>query len=105
MTPNLILSKDQCLQSEAEKTKMETQPYAQALGSLRYAADCMCPNVAYATGKLAHYISNPGPIHWTTLKHVYQYLKQTSNYILMLGGAHNWWLFGYSDADGMSMEG
>jgi hypothetical protein len=38
-------------------------PYASLIGNLMYAQVCMCPDIAYITGMLGHYLSNLGMNH------------------------------------------
>jgi len=41
-----------------------------------------CPGIAYSVAYLAHFNANPSPAHWNALKHLFQYVKGTSNHIL-----------------------
>jgi hypothetical protein len=34
--------------------------YTFVVGNIMYAQVCMCPNIAYITGMLGRYLSNPG---------------------------------------------
>ncbi|THH09796.1 hypothetical protein EW145_g1755 [Phellinidium pouzarii] len=104
MDPHLQLSIEQCPMTNDEIAEMSKRPYAVAVGALHYAADVTWPDIAYAVGQLARYLRNPGFTHWTACKHVYQYLRSMKENWLVLGG-NGYGLIGYSDADGMSMEG
>ena len=40
----------------------------------------------FALGMVSKYQSNPGPEHWTAVKHIMKYLKRTKNYMLVYFG-------------------
>ena len=58
---------------------MSKVPYAELVGALMYLAVATRPDIAHAVGKLARFSSNPGPAHWTALKHLCRYLQGTKN--------------------------
>ena len=82
MDPNVKLSRSQCPQTEAEKAKMQSVRYREAVGSLMYLAIATRPDIAYAVGVLSRFSSNPGPEHWTAVTRVFRYLKGTKDYKL-----------------------
>ena len=49
--------------------------YAQAIGSLMYAALGSHPDIAFAVQQLSHHTHNYTEAHWTAVKHVICYLK------------------------------
>jgi len=53
----------QCPKSKFECDRMQAVPYASAVGSLQYAQVCTLPDVAFVTGLLGRYQSNPGMEH------------------------------------------
>lgn len=55
-------------------------PYAHAVGMLRYIVDCTMPDLAYCAGMLARALKHPTTHHWNTLKQTVKYLKSTPNY-------------------------
>ncbi|KAL0558516.1 hypothetical protein IC582_003090 [Cucumis melo] len=72
--------------------------YASIIGSLRYAADCTRPDIAYVVGLLCRFTSRPSLEHWNAMERVMRYLKKTQN----LGLHYNKFpavLEGYNDAD------
>ena len=77
------LSLSQCPHSDFEKAQMKNVPYASALGSIMYAQVCTRPDIAFATGLLGRYQSNPGHGHWVAAKKVMRYLKRTKDYMLI----------------------
>jgi transposase InsO family protein len=60
--------------------------YAQLIGSLMYLALATRPDIAYAVNRLAQFTSNPQAVHWTAVKRIFRYLKQTKNSKLTYGG-------------------
>ena len=57
------LSSESCPQTEEEKEKMASIPYANAVGSLMYAMVCTRPDLAYAVSMVSRYMHNPGKEH------------------------------------------
>ena len=79
MDPGLVLQRTQSL-SDEDKEFMSKVPYLSAVGSLTYLAQCTHPDIAFAVGTLAKYNSNPSPVHWKAVKHVFRYLQGTKDY-------------------------
>ena len=76
-------------------------PYASAVGSLMYSMLCTRPDICFAVGMVSRYQSNPGPEHWTAVKHILKYLRRIKDYILMYG-EDELILIGYTDSNFMS---
>ncbi|KAA0043363.1 Retrovirus-related Pol polyprotein from transposon TNT 1-94 [Cucumis melo var. makuwa] len=77
--------------------------YASIIGSLRYAADCTRPDIAYTIGLLCRFTSRLSLEHWNVIERVMRYLKKTQN----LGLHYNKFstvLEGYIDADWNSLS-
>ncbi|KAL4032484.1 hypothetical protein IC575_005562 [Cucumis melo] len=77
--------------------------YASIIGSLRYAADCTRPDIAYVIGLLCRFTSRPSLEDWNAIERVMRYLKKTQN----LGLHYNKFptvLEGYNDADWNSLS-
>ena len=72
--------------------------YASIIGSLRYAADCTRPNIAYVVGVLCRFTNSPSEEDWFAIGRLTRYLKRTMNL-----GLHfqkfSVVLEGFSDAD------
>ena len=99
MDPGLVLQKTQSL-SDEDKEFMSKAPYLSAVGSLIYLAQCTRPDIAYAVGTLAKFNSDPSPIHWKAVKHVFRYLQGTKDYKLVYKPDGDQELFvTYSDAN------
>jgi len=80
-----------------EQQLVDTTPYAELVGSILYLSTTTRPDLAYASGLLARYMSNPEEQHWTAAKGVLRYLAGTVSYGLCYGGSEA--LAGAVDAD------
>ena len=65
----------QCPKNQYEIDQMKAIPYSSAVGSLQYAQVCTRPDLAFVTGLLDRYQSNPGIEHWKLVKKVLRYLQ------------------------------
>jgi hypothetical protein len=54
-----------------------TKTYQRLVGNLAYIEVITRPNIAHAHSVLARFLTNPGPIHLSEIKHVWQYLYST----------------------------
>ena len=72
--------------------------YASAIGSIMYAMICTRPDVSYALSMVSRYQENPGPSHWTAVKNILKYLRNTKDMLLVYGGEQELKVRGYSDA-------
>ena len=61
---------------------MKSIPYASIVGSIMYAQVCTRPDLAFVTGMLGRYQSNPGLDHWKAAKKVLRYLQGTKGLML-----------------------
>ena len=64
----------QCPRNQYETDQMKAAPYASAVESLQYAQVCTRPDLAFITGLLSRFQSNPGIEHWKLVKKVLHYL-------------------------------
>ena len=55
-------------------------PYLSAIGALMYLANCTRPDIAFATNLLARFSSSPTRRHWNGIKHIFRYLRGTTNF-------------------------
>ncbi|XP_031258360.1 secreted RxLR effector protein 161-like [Pistacia vera] len=81
---HLKLAHEQSPQNEEEKLEMETVPYASALGSLMYLMVCSRPDLAFSVSLVSRFMSNPGKPHWSALKGILRYLKETRSVGIVL---------------------
>nr|GFA53794.1 hypothetical protein [Tanacetum cinerariifolium] len=92
----LNLSKSQGASTPAELKRMRNVPYASAVGSIMYVVRCTRLDVAFAQNVTSQFQQNPGDIHWTTVKNILKYLRNTKDmfltgYVFILnGGAVDW---------------
>jgi hypothetical protein len=89
----------QCPKNQYEIDQMKTVPYASAMGSLQYAQVCTRPDIAYVTGLLGRFQSNPGSEHWKLIKKVLRYLQGTKGLMLTYRKIESLRIVGYSDSD------
>lgn len=61
----------------AEKLN-QPKKYREAVGSLIYLATCTRPDINFVVSKLSQHFSEPTIEHWNTVKHVFKYLKGTT---------------------------
>lgn len=92
-------SLNQCPKNDFEKREIQKIPYASLVGSLMYAQVCTRPDIAYITGILGRYLSDPRIDNWKAAKRVLQYLQRTKDYMLTYRSLANLEIIGYSDSD------
>jgi hypothetical protein len=78
---------------------MKAVPYASAVGSLTYAQVCTCLDLAFVTGVLGRFQSNPGIEHWKMVKMALRYAQGTKGLMLTYRRTDSLEIAGYSDAD------
>jgi hypothetical protein len=92
MDPNMKLVK-------VNEAEVDAKTYQSALGALMYTMLATCPDIVFAVGTLSKFAATPGQMHWTALKHVYQYLCGTINKCLTYQGDPDTDLHVFVDAD------
>ncbi|GJY34740.1 hypothetical protein Tco_0419209 [Tanacetum coccineum] len=70
----------------AKIQRMQNVLYASAVGSIMYAVRCTRPDVAFAQNITTRFQQNPGELHWTTVKNILKYLRNTKDMFLVYGG-------------------
>ena len=75
--------KFQCPRNQYEIDQMKAVPYASAVGSIQYAQVCTRPDLAFVTGILGRYQSNPGQEHWIMIKKTSRYVQGTKGLMMM----------------------
>nr|GEV39912.1 hypothetical protein [Tanacetum cinerariifolium] len=88
-----------CPKNKLEQEEMRLKPYASIVGSLTYAQVCTCLDIAYITGTLGRYQSNPGKEQWKAANKVLRYLQGTKTSMLTYQKMDNLEVVGYSDSD------
>jgi hypothetical protein len=89
----------QCPCNDYESAEMKSIHYASVIGSMMYAQVCTRPDLAFVTGMLGRYQSNPGMDHWKASKNVLCYLQGTKGLMLTYKSSDNLEVLGYSNAD------
>jgi hypothetical protein len=89
----------QCPQTDLEKNAMKDIPYASVVDSLMYVQVCTRLDIAFITGMLGRYLSNPGMEHWKAAKRVLRYLKRTRKFMLTYRSSEQLEVIGYTDSD------
>ncbi|KAJ9520488.1 hypothetical protein QJQ45_000244 [Haematococcus lacustris] len=82
------------LEKEGVALDTSEHSYSGLVGSLLYLSCCTRPDITYAVGALARYMSAPTQQHWTAARAILSYLKGTADQGLVFGE-----LQGYCDAD------
>ncbi|GKB93278.1 retrotransposon protein, putative, ty1-copia subclass [Tanacetum coccineum] len=86
MQKRLDLNKTQGDSTPREVKSMQNVPYASVVGSIMYAVRCTIPDVAFAQNITSRFQQNPGEPHWTAVKTILKYLRNTKDMLLVYGG-------------------
>ncbi|GKE39848.1 hypothetical protein Tco_1463253, partial [Tanacetum coccineum] len=54
-------------------------------GSIMYAVRCTRPDIAFAQNITSRFQQNPGKPHWTAMKTIYKYVRNTKDMFLVYG--------------------
>lgn len=79
LDPNQKLSKLTTLEEEMTDAAM----YQSAIGCLLYAARATCSDIAQAIGTLYQFCSKLNKSHWSAIKRVMRYLRETTDAVLV----------------------
>ena len=90
MTVPCKLSIDDSPSTQTEVQFMETIPYRQILGSIRYLVSCTRPDLSFSAGYLSRFMQNPGVKHWEALKRVMRYLQYTKDMTITYKSFQSW---------------
>ncbi|GJY00614.1 hypothetical protein Tco_0357632 [Tanacetum coccineum] len=85
-----MMKKPDYRKSQGAKTLSKVQrmlivPYASAIGSIMYAVRCIRPDVAFVQNLCSCFQQNPSEIHWTAVKTILKYLRNTKDMVLVYG--------------------
>ncbi|GJT39604.1 hypothetical protein Tco_0939469 [Tanacetum coccineum] len=61
---------------------MQRVPYALAIGSIMYAVRCTRLDIAFTQNLCSRFQHNPCEVHWTTIKNILKYLRNTKDMVL-----------------------
>ena len=73
--------------------------YQSKVGSLNFASNQTRPDIAFATGYVAQYTSNPNQTHMNTMDRIFAYLKNDPGKAIVYSGKHGLQLKGFVDSD------
>ncbi|GJT12406.1 retrotransposon protein, putative, ty1-copia subclass [Tanacetum coccineum] len=82
----LDLNKTQGASTPEEVKRMQNVPYASAVGSIMYAVRCTRLDVAFAQNITNRLQQNLGEPHWTAVKTILKYLRNTKDIFLVYSG-------------------
>lgn len=71
------LSLQQSPNTDEERARMTTIPYASGVGSIMYGMVCSRPDLAHAVSVISRFMADPGQEHWEALKWVLRYLNDS----------------------------
>jgi hypothetical protein len=80
------MSKAELMPRKDLATRGEINLYQRKIGSLLFAAVNTRPEIAFATSRLARFLTNPGPDHQDAADRVLLYLQSKGTYALQFGG-------------------
>ncbi|GJV54330.1 retrotransposon protein, putative, ty1-copia subclass [Tanacetum coccineum] len=81
----LDLNKTQGASTPKEVKRMQNVRYASGVGSIMYAVRCTRPDVAFAQNITSRFQQNPSESHWTVVKNILKYLRNTKDMFLVYG--------------------
>ena len=82
MDPNTKLSTADSPKTGQEFATMRDKPYHETVGSAQYASCGTRLDITYVVNTPSWYLENPGPAHWTAVKHCFGYLSGTADWKL-----------------------
>ncbi|GJW60438.1 retrotransposon protein, putative, ty1-copia subclass [Tanacetum coccineum] len=85
MQERLDLNKSQGAQMPKEVNHIKNVPYASTVGSIMYTVRCTRPDVAFTQNMTSRFQQNPGELHWTVVKNILKYLRNTKDMFLVYG--------------------
>ncbi|GJX27413.1 hypothetical protein Tco_0233709, partial [Tanacetum coccineum] len=86
MQERLDLNKTQGASTPEEVKHMQNVPYVSTVGSIMYAVRCTRPDVALAQNITSRFQQNPGEPHWTAVKNILKYLRNTKDMFSVYDG-------------------
>ncbi|KAL0289948.1 UNVERIFIED_CONTAM: Secreted RxLR effector protein [Sesamum calycinum] len=103
MRHGVKLSKMQSPKTDEELKRILDIPYASAIGSIQYVAQCTRSDIAYALSVTNRYQACAGEAHRTAVKIILKYLRRTKD-VFLVYGVGKLILEGFSDASFQSND-
>jgi hypothetical protein len=103
--PKAFLSERMCPTSDEEREQIKQEGYGgrdyrAEVGSLTWLSVMTRPEICFAVGEVARFVTNPGIKHWNAIDRIWQYLQGSTDVGLTLGGSEETLeLMGYVDSD------
>jgi histone deacetylase 1/2 len=72
--------------------------YRSVVGALQYLT-LTRPDISFSVNKVCQFLATPTEVHWTAVKRILRYLKQTHSFGLLLQKSSSLLLSGFADAD------
>ncbi|GKB54193.1 putative RNA-directed DNA polymerase [Tanacetum coccineum] len=91
------ISKDLCPKTDKELDRMSRVPYASAVGSIMYSMTFTRHDISFALSMVSRHQQYPGEGHWTAVKNILKYLRNTKDRFLVYGGEEELKVTGYCD--------
>nr|GEW67775.1 retrotransposon protein, putative, Ty1-copia subclass [Tanacetum cinerariifolium] len=85
MQERLDLNKTQGASTPEEVKRMQNVPYASVVGSIMHAVRCTRHDVAFAQNLKSYFQHNSGEPHWSAVKTILKYLRNTEDMFLVYG--------------------
>ncbi|GJX15079.1 hypothetical protein Tco_0206837 [Tanacetum coccineum] len=85
MKERLDLNKTQGASTPGKVKRMQNVPYASAVGSIMYVVRFTRPDVAFTQNITSRFQQNLGEPHWTVVKTILKYLRNTKDMLLVYG--------------------
>ncbi|GKB52183.1 hypothetical protein Tco_0902936 [Tanacetum coccineum] len=104
MQENLKFSKSQGASTPTEIQRMQNIPYALVVGLIMYSMRCTRPDVAFAQNITSRFQQNPGEVHWTAIKNILKYLRNTKDMFLVYRGTGYVFILNGGAVDWKSMK-
>nr|GEW06489.1 retrotransposon protein, putative, Ty1-copia subclass [Tanacetum cinerariifolium] len=82
----LALNKTHGASTPKEVKRMQNVPYPLAVGSIMYAVRCTRPDIAFAQNITSRFQQTLGECHWSAVKNILKYLRNTKDMFLVYGG-------------------
>ena len=77
---SLDINKDPFRPHENDEELVDPEiPYLIAIGALMYLANNSRPNISFSVNLLARFSSSPTRRHWNGIKHIFRYLRGTTD--------------------------
>jgi hypothetical protein len=101
LQPNQKLTKELLTEDDLLRSRIDSEKYRTAIGSLIYLMVSTRPDISYTVSVLSRFMQEPRELHWRCVKRLLRYIKTTKDFCLIYSKkkVSKYELVGYSDAD------